>query len=87
MACGSVVLGDRWPFPASARASVPDARGVPVSCGDRSARELYERALVQYHSFVGDPIATIEEALGHAPDFVLGHVFRATVLMTMAEAR
>jgi tetratricopeptide (TPR) repeat protein len=60
---------------------------VPVSCGDRSARELYERALVQYHSFVGDPIATIEEALGHAPDFVLGHVFRATVLMTFMERR
>jgi tetratricopeptide (TPR) repeat protein len=36
---------------------------------------------------VGDPVATITEALKLAPDFVLGHVFRATILMTFTERR
>jgi tetratricopeptide (TPR) repeat protein len=49
--------------------------------------ELYEKALVQYQSYVGDPVATIEAALRHAPDFVLGHAFRATALMTLSERR
>jgi len=64
-----------------------DARGVPVSCSSRAALDLYETALVQYQSYVGDPIATIDLALAEAPDFVLGHVFRATLLATMTEAR
>jgi len=64
-----------------------DARGVPVSCGTTSARDLYETALVQYQRYVGDPIATIDQALAETPDFVLGHLFRATVLMTFTEQR
>jgi tetratricopeptide (TPR) repeat protein len=64
-----------------------DARGVPVSCADRSALHLYEKALGEYQSYVGNPVATIDEALKHAPDFVLGQAFRATVLMTFSERR
>jgi len=64
-----------------------DARGVPVSSADRTALDLYEKALGQYQSYVGDPVATIEAALTAAPDFVLGYAFRATVLMTMTERR
>src|SRR5262245_26499998 len=64
-----------------------DARDVPVSCSERPVLELYEKALLQYQTYVGDPIATIEEALNLAPTFVLGHVFRSVVLMTMAEKR
>ncbi len=60
---------------------------IPVSCADRSALDLYEKALGQYQSYVGNPVATIDQALKHAPDFILGHVFRATVLMTFAERR
>jgi tetratricopeptide (TPR) repeat protein len=67
--------------------SAVDARGVPVSCADARALDLYERALLQYQSYVGDPVATIDEALRHAPDFALGHVFRAIVLMTLGERR
>jgi tetratricopeptide (TPR) repeat protein len=81
------VATDRSTAGRGERAIARDARGVPVSCSDRSALELYEKALIQYHSYVGDPIATVEEALKHAPDFVLGHVFRATVLMTFTERR
>src|SRR5690349_15977420 len=64
-----------------------DARGVPVSCSQRDAVNLFEEALLEYQSYVGDPISTIEEALRHEPDFVLGHIFRATALMTISENR
>ena len=64
-----------------------DARDVPVSCSQPDALDLYEKALVQYQSYVGDPIATIDEALRHAPDFVLGHLFRSVALMMMTEQR
>ena len=64
-----------------------DARDVAVSCSNRQALDLYETALLQYHSYVGDPIATIDRALAEAPDFVLGHAFRAGVLMTLGEQR
>ncbi|KAB2921956.1 MAG: tetratricopeptide repeat protein [Candidatus Contendobacter sp.] len=64
-----------------------DARDVAVSCNHRKALDLYETALMQYHSYVGDPIATIDQALAEAPDFVLGHAFRAGVLMMFGEQR
>jgi tetratricopeptide (TPR) repeat protein len=49
--------------------------------------DLYEKALAQYQAYVGDPIGTIEEALRETPDFILGHLFRATLFMTMSEQR
>jgi tetratricopeptide (TPR) repeat protein len=64
-----------------------DSQDVPVSCSDPTALTLYAKALQEFQSYVGDPIATIDEALKHAPDFILGHVFRATVLMTASEQR
>jgi len=64
-----------------------DARDVAVTCDNRSALDLYETALSQYHSYVGDPVATIDRALAEAPDFALGHAFRAGVLMTLGEQR
>jgi tetratricopeptide (TPR) repeat protein len=64
-----------------------DHRDVTVSCTNRKALDLYETALLQYHSYVGDPIATIDQALAEAPDFVLGHAFRAGVLMMFSEQR
>lgn len=51
------------------------------------ALALYQRALSQYQSYVGDPIATLDEALRLAPDFLLGHTFRALLLMTLGEQR
>jgi tetratricopeptide (TPR) repeat protein len=69
------------------RAAARDARGLEVSCSDRSVLDLYEKALGEFQSYVGDPIATIDTALAKAPDFVLAHIFRATLLMTFAERR
>ncbi len=87
MTCTGVVATDRAARRHGNRSVAQDARGVPVSCVDRSALELFEKALVEYQSYVGDSIATIEHALAQAPDFVLGHVFKATVLMTFTERR
>lgn len=64
-----------------------DLRGEPVSTDNRRALALYEQALVQFHSYFGDPVATIDQALVEAPDFVLGHAFRATMLLLLSERR
>jgi tetratricopeptide (TPR) repeat protein len=62
-------------------------RGEPVSCNDDTALALYEHALTQFQSYRGDPIATIDQALTIAPDFVMGHVLKAMLFMTLSERR
>lgn len=64
-----------------------DPRDTPVSCTDGPALALYEQALREYQSYIGDAVATIDRALAAQPDFVLGHAFRAGVLMTFSEQR
>ncbi|HKY89536.1 MAG TPA: tetratricopeptide repeat protein [Nevskiaceae bacterium] len=64
-----------------------DIRDTPVSCRDAQALAAYEQALREYQSYVGDAVATIDQALAARPDFVLGHAFRAGVLMTFGERR
>ena len=86
MSC-SFATTDSPQFRPGERSIIEDERGVPVSCSHRQALVLYEKALVQFQSYVGDPVTTIEEALKHAPDFVLGHALRALVLMTFGEQR
>lgn len=87
MACAGTITNGRASVSAKKRGTARDARGEPVSCSDQRALELFEKALVQYQSYVGDPIATIEDALTCDQDFVMGHVFRATVLTTLTERR
>ncbi|MCB1810065.1 MAG: tetratricopeptide repeat protein, partial [Candidatus Competibacteraceae bacterium] len=65
--------------------SLTDARGVPVSIENRRALDHFERALWRFHSYVGDPIETIDEVLAEQPDFVLAHIFRATLLLLTSE--
>jgi tetratricopeptide (TPR) repeat protein len=67
--------------------TMKDLRGVPVTGADRFALERYEAALQQFQSYVGDPVATIDEALQAAPGFVAGHLLKALVLYTLAERR
>ncbi|WP_141733169.1 tetratricopeptide repeat protein [Oligoflexus tunisiensis] len=64
-----------------------DIRGTPVSCSNQAALDLYETALTQYQSYFGDAVATIQQALQAQPDFILGHIFKAGVLMTFSEQR
>ena len=53
-----------------------DQRGVAISSGDSSSLGIYERALLAFNLYRGDPVAIIDEALAVAPDFVMGEIFR-----------
>ncbi len=64
-----------------------DLRGVPATGADTFALQRYETALEQFQTYVGDPIATIDEALQAAPEFIAGHMLKALSLYTLAERR
>lgn len=66
---------------------IEDQTGSPVSCGNPHAVELFDQALEQFHSYFGDPVATIDRALETQPDFVLGHVFRGAMLAMLMEKK
>ena len=62
-----------------------DRRGVPVSGADGEAIAGFERALGAFQSYVGDPVAMLDETLAAAPAFVAGHLLKAFALYTLAE--
>jgi tetratricopeptide (TPR) repeat protein len=64
-----------------------DVRGMPVSCSNAAAIDGFETALCSFHSYVGDPVASIDAVLAAHPDFVLGHLLRCAVLMAAGERR
>ncbi|MCG6869443.1 MAG: tetratricopeptide repeat protein [Gammaproteobacteria bacterium] len=64
-----------------------DLRETPISATTPDVINRYEKALEQFQSYVGDPVETIENALDQDPEFVLGHLFRAIVLMMFGEQR
>jgi len=64
-----------------------DARGIPLTGADSFAIARYEAALRHLHSYAGDPIAAIDEAIAASPAFVAGHLFKANALYTLAERR
>ncbi|MDH3219526.1 MAG: tetratricopeptide repeat protein [Gammaproteobacteria bacterium] len=68
-----------------AKGSHYDARGVPVSSCEPQSLDDYETALLQFHSYFGDPTETLAATLDADPEFVLGHVFFASALMMMTE--
>ena len=62
-----------------------DTRGVPFSSGTAQSHAVYETALKAFNTYRGDPVAIIDGALAADPDFVMGHVLRAQVLVSMWE--
>lgn len=62
-----------------------DLRGVPLSTTNSQSIATYETALRALNVYRGDPVAIIDGALASDPDFVMGHVFRAHVSLTMWE--
>jgi tetratricopeptide (TPR) repeat protein len=64
-----------------------DIRGVPVTGADSLSLLRYETALNQFHGYVGDPIATIDEAIAASPAFVAAHLFKSLVLFTTSERK
>ena len=64
-----------------------DSRGIALTNADEFALGRYEDAVEQFASYVGDPVATVDEALERRPEFVAGHILKALVLYTLAERR
>jgi tetratricopeptide (TPR) repeat protein len=62
-----------------------DLYGEPVSTTHEPSLKIYEKALRALNVYRGDPVAIIDEALAQEPDFIMGHVLRAHVLVTMWE--
>ncbi len=62
-----------------------DRRGAPVSTDNPGNLETYEMALGALNAYRGDPVAVIDTALEADPDFVMGHILRAEVNLTMWE--
>ena len=65
--------------------AITDARGLPTSAVHAESAAAFERALRQLQSYRGDPIAGIDAAFAAEPGFVMGHVLRAEVCITMWE--
>jgi hypothetical protein len=66
---------------------IQDHRGIALSGADAATAARYETALHQFVSYVGDPLATLEEALAERPDFVAGRLTQSLILLTLAERR
>jgi len=62
-----------------------DRRGVSASTDNPKNIEIYEKALGALNVYRGDPVAIIDTALEADPDFVMGHVLKAQVMITMWE--
>jgi tetratricopeptide (TPR) repeat protein len=62
-----------------------DARDLPITNVSEAERDVFENALGQFQTYTGDPVATIDGALAARPDFVLGHVMRAYLMLTATE--
>jgi tetratricopeptide (TPR) repeat protein len=53
-----------------------DILGLQLSGATPKSLEHYERAVWQLRCFVGDPAASIEDAIVEAPNFAMAHVFK-----------
>jgi tetratricopeptide (TPR) repeat protein len=64
-----------------------DARDLTVSTSSAKALQHFETALTQFHSYTGDPLATMQQALQADPEFALAHLFNAFAMYTASEQR
>jgi tetratricopeptide (TPR) repeat protein len=62
-----------------------DCRGVPVSTDNRASLDGFEHALKLLNGYFLDPLAAIDKVLEQDPGFVLGHCFRASLMMVSTE--
>jgi hypothetical protein len=65
--------------------ALTDARGNPVSTHSDDVLDRYETAQSLFHGYYGDPLAGIDEVLARDPDFVMGHLLRAGMLITASD--
>lgn len=66
---------------------IQDQRGIALTGADAATAARYETALQQLVSYVGDPLATLEEAVAERPDFIAGRLTQSLILLTLGERR
>jgi hypothetical protein len=64
-----------------------DARGHVVTASNPTALEAYERALYAFHTYRGDPLAPLDEAIALDTGFAAAYATKALVLCTFFERR
>jgi tetratricopeptide (TPR) repeat protein len=62
-----------------------DSRGEPVSTTSAGALDRFETAVTLMAGYFTDPLAAIDEALAEDPGFIMGHCFRAGLLLIAAQ--
>jgi hypothetical protein len=67
-------------------AVLEDVRGNPLTGANDGAATAYMEGLTRFNLFTSDPIASAEAATASTPDFVMGHVLRAWLLLLSTEA-
>ena len=67
--------------------TIRDSRGEPLSTSDADLVSALEAAHTELLHYRGDPVGMIDTVLAEAPDFVMGHVFKAAVLTQAMETR
>ena len=64
---------------------IKDHRGAPLTGADTRAVELYETAICQFNCYVGDPVATVDNAIAESPDFAMAIALKAYLLLSGME--
>jgi tetratricopeptide (TPR) repeat protein len=62
-----------------------DHRGAPLTGADTRSVELYETAICQFNCYVGDPVATVDNAIAESPDFAMAIALKAYLLLSGME--
>ena len=62
-----------------------DCRNMPVSTANHEALDRYEEAEDLFLSYFADPLVVIGDALADDPTFVMGHCFRAGLMLVSSE--
>ncbi len=62
-----------------------DNRGNPITASNRRTVDRYDAALELLHGYYGDPLGAIDQAIAEEPDFVMGHCFRAALMLMSSE--
>jgi tetratricopeptide (TPR) repeat protein len=64
-----------------------DARGNAVTLTNPQALEAYERAVIAFNTYRGDPIAPLDEAIALDAGFAAAYAAKALILCTLFERR
>ncbi|PJZ68866.1 hypothetical protein CH373_15760 [Leptospira perolatii] len=62
-----------------------DLRGAPLTGANSKSIDHYETAICQLNCYIGDPVGTTNQALVESPEFAMGYVLKAYLLLSGME--